>query len=1359
MGEEKEYYLGLDIGTESVGFAVTDPQYNIIKKSGKSLWGMRLFDEAKVAEERRIFRSSRRRVRRKKERLGIVQKFFEEEIMKVDKDFFTRINESNFHKEDRSIFQSNSLFNDDNFKDKEFFKEFKTIYHLRSDLIQNTKKYDIRLYYIAISHIIKHRGHFLFEVSDTSSLPTLEDGFKSLVKIINIELEKEININNIDIDKISEILKSDLSKKDKATKLKSVKGFCEKDKQIIEIVNLICGITGNFEKIFLEPYKDAEIDKISFSKDNYDEIKNKIEDILEDKIVVVEAAKALYDWTLLEKTLNGKKYLSFAKVETYDSHKNQLDELKNFFKNVVSDMDKYDKMFKLKKDNKGKLVNPKNYSAYINKETTIDEFGNFVKSELKVYKNHENEDIVNYVNKVENLIDQNKYLLKQKSTENSIIPYQLHEEELKAILNNAKEHYSFFNEVDSEGYSVCDKILATFKFRIPYYVGPLSDYHSNKGGNAWVVRKSYEKVTPWNFEKVIDLKESGEQFITKMTNYCTYLKDCKVIPKNSLLYSKFSVLNELNNLKIDNKKISVPLKQKIYNELFKSGKKVTGSSLLKYLISIGELEKGTTKLILSGFDIDFKSTLVSEKDFKEIFKDEHIEESKIEKIISAIVLFGDEKNLLKEKVLEIVGNISENKLKRILSLNYKGWGRLSKEFLTEVNGYILPDGEVISIIDAMYETNHNLMELLSNKYRYLEKIEEYNKDLEDEHSFTYDSLVKDLYTSPAVKRGIWQSLLVVKELEKINKQVPKKIFIEMARGEGEKKRTDSRKKFLLEKYKEMGKEWESWVQHLEGKEEFEFRRKKLFLYYTQMGKCMYSGEKIEFSDLFKENIYDIDHIYPRSKVKDDSILNNLVLVKKVVNENKTDIYPVGSDIQQKCRSLWKILADKGLITREKYNRLTRKDPLTDDELSGFIARQLVETRQSTKAVAEVLKKIYPDTEIVYVKAGNVSEFRQKYKFLKVREINDIHHAKDAYLNIVVGSVYHTKFTSNPINFFKNKDGKKIVYNLKKMYDFNVERNGYVAWDTEDNKTIDRVKKVMNKNDVLFTRMAREEKGGFFDQTIMPKGSGQYSIKTKDTPLSDIEKYGGYNKISGAYFMLIKHLDKKGNIQKTLEFVPVYLVKKINEDEKALDDYINSLGLSEPEILIRKVKINTLFNINGGLFHIASRTGVRIILRPAMQLIVMSEENNYIKKVNKVEQKIKSTRVANAKKKDDEKKEYKVTEHDGVSKGENIKIYDMLVDKLNNTSLGARPTTSLLESLKEKRERFVGISVEEQCEVLMQILILFECSVRTSDLTLIDGAKNSGIIRINKDLNKLDNVKIIHKSKTGFYSSEVDIKNL
>ena len=59
--EKQEYYLGLDMGTSSVGWAVTNTKYELLRKKGKDMWGIREFDEAKSAAERRTHRINRRR--------------------------------------------------------------------------------------------------------------------------------------------------------------------------------------------------------------------------------------------------------------------------------------------------------------------------------------------------------------------------------------------------------------------------------------------------------------------------------------------------------------------------------------------------------------------------------------------------------------------------------------------------------------------------------------------------------------------------------------------------------------------------------------------------------------------------------------------------------------------------------------------------------------------------------------------------------------------------------------------------------------------------------------------------------------------------------------------------------------------------------------------------------------------------------------------------------------------------------------------------------------------------------------------------------------------------------------------------
>ena len=42
----KGYYVGLDMGTGSVGWAVTDESYQILRRHGKAMWGVRLFESA-----------------------------------------------------------------------------------------------------------------------------------------------------------------------------------------------------------------------------------------------------------------------------------------------------------------------------------------------------------------------------------------------------------------------------------------------------------------------------------------------------------------------------------------------------------------------------------------------------------------------------------------------------------------------------------------------------------------------------------------------------------------------------------------------------------------------------------------------------------------------------------------------------------------------------------------------------------------------------------------------------------------------------------------------------------------------------------------------------------------------------------------------------------------------------------------------------------------------------------------------------------------------------------------------------------------------------------------------------------------
>ena len=84
---------------------------------------------------------------------------------------------------------------------------------------------------------------------------------------------------------------------------------------------------------------------------------------------------------------------------------------------------------------------------------------------------------------------------------------------------------------------------------------------------------------------------------------------------------------------------------------------------------------------------------------------------------------------------------------------------------------------------------------------------------EEIRNFSYN-LVEQLRVSPAVKRQIWQTLQIIKELNKVMEQPPKKIFVEMAREKAESKRMESRKSKLLDLYKACKNEERNWIDAL-----------------------------------------------------------------------------------------------------------------------------------------------------------------------------------------------------------------------------------------------------------------------------------------------------------------------------------------------------------------------------------------------------------------------------------------------------------------------------------------------------------------------------------------------------------------
>ena len=1348
----KKYYLGLDIGTNSVGWAVTDENYNLCKYAGKRMWGIRLFEGGETAEQRRISRSNRRRLSRKKQRIDLLQELFAEEIAKMDPTFFIRLNESRLHLEDKSTGEKFPLFTDKDYTDIQYYKEYPTIYHLRKELIENSKVHDVRLVYLACHHILKNRGHFLINGS-FSDVKKLSSVCESMLNSFNGISKYQIEIN--DIERLEEILSD--RKKQKSVKAKELIqifecGPCE-DKTdektckaiVSNLSKWLTGLKGNINSIFDMQFEEIDTSSFSFTEPKYeDTISAALEEKYPDYADVIQKIKTVYDWSVLVEIMAGEDYLSFAKVNAYNKHKENLCILKEVIRKYC-DSEMYHKFFNGfdEKNGYGNYIGSiyKNGHSYAMKKCSTEDFYKTLGKILdKIQPEKEDENVLEEL-KVE--VKNQTLLPLARTTANGTIPNQVHIQELKAILDNAKKYLPFLNEKDEYG-TVAEKIISIAKFRIPYYVGPLSTRHKKQGANSWIVRKQEGRIYPWNFEEMVDLEQSNKEFIQRMTNKCTHLIGEDVLPKNSLLYSRYMVLNELNNLRIRGNKISVNLKQELYKELFCTKAKVTGKGLFNYL------KKEDEELALediSGFDIDFKSSLTSYLDFKKQILGEEIEKDKYKDIVENIIkwktIYDDDSKMMKKMIEREYPNVfSKDQIKKICRFKYSGWGNFSLSFLNGIRGADRETGENFTIIEALWKTNYNLMQLLSKQFTFREEIDLINADKVGKiDKVSYDNTVKDLIVSPANKRAIWQTVQITEEIKKVMKCEPERIFIEMARGgEKEKRRTVSRKARLLELYAACKDDVRDWTKEIENREEREFNSKKLYLYYTQMGRCMYSGEEIDIDELMQKNSkWDIDHIYPQSKIKDDSI-DNMVLAKKVINNSKQNKL-LSPDIRIKMKKYWNTLYKGNFISKKKYDRLTRTEDFTNEELSGFIERQIVETRQSSKAVAELLNRLYEHSEIVYVKAGLVSDFRHDNKLLKSRRINDYHHAKDAFLNIVVGNVYNAKFTSNPRKWIKENRGTN--YSIRRVFDYNVKRGNTVVWQgvKDAGHSIEAIRKTMARNDILYTEYTYCDKGELFNATLVRKGNDKAINLKKDL---DSVKYGGYNTPKTSAFAFIEFDGKKKERKNHIVEIPVYIVNIASRQPDTIKEYLEQKK-GYKNVVVKKypIKKNALIKVDGYLARLRGATEKDVLLKNAVQLVLRDEYSENIRKVEKyLENNI----------------QYQAdSKFEGFTQEDLNDLYDELYIKLKESIYNKRPANQL-GTLEKGREKYRAIGdLREKAKIINNILALFQCDATTStNLKEIGGTANAGNMAYNKNTLPTKKLILIHQSVTGLFETEEEL---
>jgi len=611
----------------------------------------------------------------------------------------------------------------------------------------------------------------------------------------------------------------------------------------------------------------------------------------------------------------------------------------------------------------------------------------------------------------------------------------------------------------------------------------------------------------------------------------------------------------------------------------------------------------------------------------------------------------------KNHLTKVYPDLTEEEVNKICCLKYKGWSPLSKKLLVDIKSSFTNDatGEIktYNILQYLLYTNANFMSIYKNNLTnntFKKQVEEINKTFENDDMISLNELIDNTYLAPSMKRSLRQALKVIGELtDYMNHKLHiknfkfNKIFVESSREKQENKKTNSRKEQINEAYENAKKlitqnNLEELKYELSTKSDSELRAKKLFLYFMQLGRDVYTGERININEL---NNYEIDHIIPRSFGYKDDSFDNTVLIDKKLNNNRQDEYPIPNNILNKngrdwIKTLNKIKNKQGksyLMPTEKMNRILSRVGFNDEQIVGFVNRQLTMTNQAVKAVCDILISLgYDSQNIIYSKACFVSDFRNVYNLFKIRELNNFHHAHDAYLNIVVGNFYNryfgSVFTAKKYKDLKN-DNKTIKTNIdiltkadrclgnsnnfywiapKEVDVLEVDENNNItkeklSWRNYLKKkenlkgknikikiveyyggTYETIKTTLSKCRPLVTHMIYENKGKFFDQKPLSKDKKgiQYPLK-KD--LKDKEfKYGGYSGLNTSYFALIKL--KKGY---KLQPLPLIYIKEFKGD---IQEFLKLIIKENFEIIIDKLKLcscieyyplNNFNNINDGSY--------------------------------------------------------------------------------------------------------------------------------------------------------------------------------
>ena len=617
--------------------------------------------------------------------------------------------------------------------------------------------------------------------------------------------------------------------------------------------------------------------------------------------------------------------------------------------------------------------------------------------------------------------------------------------EAVAILEQQKKYYS---QIDDKFIKEYTDIMTRKR---EFYIGPGDEKNRTNYGVYKTDGTTIESI----FEELI--------------GKCSIYTDQRRAPASSFTAQEFNLLNDLNNITVGGRKLTEDEKIEIVDEIL--GSKVKSFTYKRMMSIIKKTTEIEDEKDVKGFRIDKKGNpefhnFEIERKAKIFFEGTNInydefdieEKDKLAKVLSLSMDFKTlKKNCNKEfpefrdEDIEMIFSFLQNN-----KASYAKWHSFSLKLMREMR-------------EELYSKPKNQMNYLIEK-----GIKKNVQDSFEGYKYIPIGFLDEEIYNPIVRRSINQSIRIVNAIMKNHGDL-EAIIIEMPRETNE----QEEKKKISELQKQNQKEKKEAVDR--ARNEYGFTKRQLHgqkelitkirLWYQQDGRCLYTCKVISIEDLINDpNIFEIDHIIPKSISLDDS-LNNRVLVYSYANQAKGQRTPFNAfyvpskginyeDIKLRAS---KLLENKK-ISKTKYDLLSFEEDINKyDVRQKFISRNLNDTRYASKAILnglqEFMKAKEKDTQIHVVRGKFTYQLRKRWGIEKDRDESFEHHGVDATIVAVSYMLGQSEDTvRNPFLQQLGRYDRKLWRVVSdKEYDKEVYRLPWQGFIADLNKATNKIK--------------------------------------------------------------------------------------------------------------------------------------------------------------------------------------------------------------------------------------------------------------------------------------------------------------